>query len=63
MMHKEIFPEDWKFYNAALLQMKRSLVSSSGMDVTEPAYLECMDRIDAKLLESEEVIDRWKENG
>ena len=51
-MHKEMFPEDWKFYNAALKQMKRTMMGTDLKDRFENDYSTCMDKLDSKITES-----------
>ena len=55
-MHKKMFPEDWKFYNAALKQMKRTLMETDLKDQFEDDYSTCMGRLDSKIIESGEII-------
>lgn len=54
-MHKEMFPEDWKFYNAALKQMKRTLMETK-KDQFEDDYSTCMGRLDSKIIESGDLF-------
>ncbi len=51
-MHKAMFPEDWKFYNAALKQMKRTMMGTDLKDRFENDYSTCMDKLDSKITES-----------
>ena len=51
-MHKEMFPEDWKFYNAALKQMKRTLMETDLKDRFEDDYSTCMNKLNSKITES-----------
>ena len=55
-MHKEMFPEDWKFYNAALKQMKRTLMETNLKDRFEDDYSTCMDKLDSKITESGVIL-------
>ena len=47
-IHKQYFHADWKFYNAALIQMKEALLSSN-LNKSDAEYKECIKIIDHKL--------------
>ena len=56
-MHKKIFPEDWKFYNAAVKQMRKILLETDELNYQfGEEYATCIEKLNMKISESDDVL-------